>query len=86
MNRKVLEELNQQLARLLPQAGALGEDVRAQVSAAVQKALARMDLPTREEFDQQRQALEQAQARIAELEAVLARLEAKEQHGSDPAG
>lgn len=81
MNRKVFEELNEQLSRILPQAGALGEDVRAQISAAVQKALARMDLPTREEFDQQRRALEQAQARITELEAMLARLEA--QQGSD---
>lgn len=86
MNRKVFEELNEQLSRILPQAGALGEDVRAQISAAVQKALARMDLPTREEFDQQRQALEQAQARLAELEAVIARLEAKEQNPDDSAG
>lgn len=86
MNRKVLEELNEQLARLLPRAGALGEDVRGQISTAVQKALARMDLPTREEFDQQRQALEQAQARITELEAVIARLEAREQDTGDPAG
>lgn len=86
MNRKVFEELNEQLSRILPQAGALGEDVRSQISAAVQKALARMDLPTREEFDQQREALEQAQARIAELEAVIARLEAREQGTDDPAG
>lgn len=85
MNRKVFEELNEQLSRILPQAGALGEDVRAQISAAVQKALARMDLPTREEFDQQRQALEQAQTRITELEAVLARLEAEQRGDDDPA-
>ncbi|MEX1198760.1 MAG: accessory factor UbiK family protein [Pseudohongiellaceae bacterium] len=84
MNRKVLEELNQQLTRILPRAGALGDDVRGQISAAVQKALARMDLPTREEFDQQRQALEQAQARITELEAVVARLEAGERDSGDP--
>lgn len=86
MNRKVFEELNEQLSRILPQAGALGEDVRAQISAAVQKALARMDLPTREEFDQQRHALEQANARIAEMEAVIARLEAREQGTDEPAG
>lgn len=86
MNRKVFEELNEQLSRILPQAGALGEDVRRQITAAVQKALARMDLPTREEFDQQRQALEQAQTRIAELEAVIARLEAREKGSDNQAG
>jgi len=75
MNRNLFDEINQQLSRLSPRIGALNESAREQVAAAVQKALVRMDLPTREEFDRQRQALEQAQARIAELEETVGRLE-----------
>lgn len=79
MNRNLFEELNRQLGKLSPRIGALNETARQQVAAAVQKALVRMDLPTREEFERQQHALEQAQARVAELEEAVTRLETSRQ-------
>ncbi len=75
MKRNLFEEINEQVGRVLPRAGALGEDARRQISQAIQRVLERMDLPTREEFDRQQRSLKQAEDRISELEAVIARLE-----------
>lgn len=84
MNRNVFDEISQQLSRLLPQASALGEEARQNLAAALQRSMERLDLPTREEFDQQREALERAQVRIAELEGAVAALETLlHQNGAD---
>jgi len=75
MDRKILDDLSEQLARLAPQARAAGEDVRQTLSASLQKGFARMDLLTREEFEQQALALVRAQQRIDALEQTVKQLE-----------
>lgn len=78
MNRRLLDDLGDQLNQLLPRAGALGEETRQQVRAAIQRAVARLDLPDREEFERQREALERAEQRIAELESIVVTLEERQ--------
>lgn len=75
IDKQFFEDLSQQIARLLPQAQAVGEDVKKTVSAVLQKGFERLDLLTREEFDGQQAALARAEERIAHLEAEMAKLE-----------
>ncbi|MDP1930302.1 MAG: accessory factor UbiK family protein [Gammaproteobacteria bacterium] len=76
IDKQFFEELSQQIAKLIPQAGAVGEDVKKTVSAVMQKGFARLDLLTREEFEAQSAALARAEERIRLLEAEMTRLEA----------
>lgn len=75
IDKQFFEELSQQISKLLPQAGAVGEDVRKAVNSALQKGFERLDLLTRDEFDGQRRALARAEERIAYLEKEMSRLE-----------
>ena len=75
IDKQFFEDLSQQISRLLPQAGAVGEDVRKAVNSALQKGFERLDLLTREDFDGQRRALARAEERIAYLETEMSRLE-----------
>ncbi len=75
IDKQFFEDLSQQISRLLPQAGAVGEDVRKAVNSALQKGFERLDLVTREDFDGQRRALARAEERIAYLETEMSRLE-----------
>jgi len=75
VDRKIIDDLSEQLSKLIPQARAAGEDVRQTLSSGLQKGLSRMDLLTREEFDQQVQALVRAQQRIDALEETVRQLE-----------
>lgn len=75
VDRKIIDDLSDQLSRLIPQARAAGEDVRQTLSSGLQQGLARMDLMTREEFDQHAQALVRAQQRIDALEKAVQALE-----------
>lgn len=75
IDKQFFEELSQQISKLLPQAGAVGEDVRKAVNSALQKGFERLDLLTREEFDGQRRALARAEERIAFMEKEMSRLE-----------
>jgi len=77
MNRSPLDELSEQLARLLPQANALGEEFRASVKLAMEKTFSKMDLLTREEFEAQSRALQRAEEKIAELELAIREIEEK---------
>lgn len=77
IDKRFLEDLSQQISRLLPQAEAAGEDIRKTVSSALQMGFSKLDLLTREEFDAQRAALSRAQERIAQLEADIAALESR---------
>ena len=77
IDKRFLEDLSQQISRLLPQAEAAGEDIKKTVSSALQKGFSRLDLLTREEFDAQQAALSRAQERVTELEADIAMLEAR---------
>ncbi len=75
IDKQFFEELSQQISRLLPQAGAVGEDVRKAVNSTLQKGFERLDLLTREDFDGQRRALARAEERITYLEKEMAKLE-----------
>ena len=76
-DQRLIDELSEQLARLLPEVEAAGADVRRTLSSGLQQGFRKMDLLTREEFEQQRQALERAEARIEALEQTVAALEAQ---------
>lgn len=75
IDKQFFEDLSQQIAKLLPQAAAVGEDVRVAISAVMQKGFARLDLLTREQFDGQQRALARAEERLAQLESEMAALE-----------
>ena len=61
INTQFFEDLTQQIARLLPQAGAASEEVKKTVNAVLQKGFASLDLLTRQEFE----------GEMARLEALL---------------
>ena len=76
INKQFFEDLSQQIARLLPQAEAAGDEFKKTMSSVLQKGFASLDLLTREEFDAQAAALTRAEERLAQLEQEMARLEA----------
>jgi len=76
INKQFFEDLTQQIARLLPQAEAAGDEAKKTVNAVLQKGFASLDLLTREEFDAQAAALARAEERLTHLEKELTRLEA----------
>lgn len=71
----LLDEISQRMASLLPMAEELSVDAKAKLSQTLKRALAEMDILSREEFDAQADALRRAEQRIDELETGLARLE-----------
>ena len=75
MNEKLLTELSARLAAFAADNPArdLEKNFRGMLSAA----FARMDLVTREEYDVQVQVLGRARAKLAQLEARIAELEAR---------
>lgn len=75
IDKRFFEELSQQIAKLLPQAEAAGDDIKKSVSSALQKGFSRMDLVTREEFEAQLAALLRAEQRIQSLENQVTQLE-----------
>lgn len=58
----------------------LHEDVQGNFKSVLQSALGRLDLVTREEFDVRADMLAALSARVEELEARVAALEAREPH------
>jgi BMFP domain-containing protein YqiC len=76
ITKQFFEDLAQQITRLLPQAEAAGEEAKRAMSAVLQKGFASLDLLTREEFEAQAAALARAEARLAQLEQEMTRLEA----------
>lgn len=77
INKQVFDDIAEQISRAVPQLNALGQDVAANVKTLVQQNLGKLDLVTREEFDAQQRALERAEEKIAELEALLSDLETR---------
>jgi BMFP domain-containing protein YqiC len=77
LDPKIIDDLSRRLADSLP-AGvtALQDDVRRNTRAALQAALARLDLVTREEFDIQQAVLARAREKLELLEARISALEA----------
>ena len=66
-------EVLQQVGEMIG-AGGLGEGVDKGARSLAQSALARLDVVSREEFDAQAEILQKTQARVEELEDVLATL------------
>lgn len=78
LDPKLLDDLTRRLADVVPPAAkAMQADVEKNLRAAVQAALARLDLVTREEFDVQTKVLARSRARIEQLEKQIAALEAQ---------
>jgi BMFP domain-containing protein YqiC len=76
MNKNQLfEEISERIASVLPMAESAGIEIKAKIDATVKRAMADMDILTREEFAAQAAALAKAEARIDELEKTLAKLE-----------
>jgi BMFP domain-containing protein YqiC len=71
----LLDEISQRMASLLPMAEELSTDAKSKLSQTLKRALADMDILSREEFDAQADALRRAEQRIDDLEASLVRLE-----------
>lgn len=75
----LIDELTQRVGEAMPGGlGALGEDLRRALRAALESALARMDLVTREEFDVQTAVLARTRQKLADLEREVAALEAQQ--------
>jgi|LAHU01.1.fsa_nt_gb ubiquinone biosynthesis accessory factor UbiK len=77
LNKQILDDIAAQISQQIPQLNALGQEVSGNVKMLVQQSLSRLDLVTREEFDAQQRALQRAETRIAEMETLLAELEAR---------
>lgn len=76
LNPKLLDELTQSISQLIPQdIKILKEDAEQNIRLAVQGALSKLDLVTREEFDIQAKVLAKTRDKLNELEAKLSELE-----------
>lgn len=71
--KHILDDLNATLAQVLP--AGLTREAEKNLRAALQSALARLDLVTREELEVQEQVLARTRARLKEMEKKLAELE-----------
>lgn len=84
MEKRLLDELSDRLAGLLPAANQLRRETRAKVEQTLKNGLKEMDILTHEEFEAQARTLARAQQRVKELEALIADLESRltalEQH------
>jgi BMFP domain-containing protein YqiC len=67
LDPRFFDELAKRVSALV--AATPAKDVEKNLRALLSAALGRLDLVTREEFDLQREALNRARARLAELEA-----------------
>ncbi|MEM7466272.1 MAG: accessory factor UbiK family protein [Pseudomonadota bacterium] len=70
-----MEHLLESVLRALPSDGrAIRKEVKENVRLALESALARMNIVTREEFDAQTALLQRTRMKLAELEAELEKL------------
>lgn len=77
VDARLFDELAENLGKLLPPGvSEMKTDFETNAKAALQSALGKMDLVTREEFDVQKAVLEKTRERLGELEKRLADLEA----------
>lgn len=74
IDKRLLEELNDRIAQALRDSPAA--DLKKNLRALVVSWLDRFDFVTREDFDVQKKLLERSQAKLGELEARIAELEA----------
>ena len=74
IDRRLFEELNERVGEALRNSPAA--DVEKNLRALLSGWFERLDLVAREDFEVQKRLLERAQARLSELEARVAELEA----------
>ena len=72
-DRHVFDDLSERIREALSDSPA--QDIEKNLRALLANWFDRMDLVLRQDFDAQKKLLEQAQARLAELEARVRRLE-----------
>lgn len=78
IDTRILDEVSESLSKMLPPGmSELKADFERNTRAAMQGALAKMDLVTREEFDVQAALLARSREKLDLLEARVAMLEAK---------
>jgi BMFP domain-containing protein YqiC len=75
IDRRLFDDLGKRIDEAVRNSPA--QDIGRNLRALVTSWLDRMDLVLREDFEVQRQLLERAQARLAELEARVAELESR---------
>ncbi len=81
-NKQQIEELVQQVFRLLPEnIERSKQDIEKNIRAALSASIARMNLVTREEFDIQSALLARTRIALDELESKITDLE--QQHNKD---
>ena len=76
INAKILDQVSAAVSNVLP--SQLSSDVKKNMRAALQSALERLDLVTREELEVQEAVLARTREKLQELEKKIAALE--EQH------
>jgi len=74
IDKRLVEELNDRIAQALRDSPAA--DLNKNLRALFASWLDRFDIVTREDFDVQKKLLERSQAKLGELEARIAELEA----------
>ena len=75
LNKHFFDDISQQLAKLLPAATELSDDLKKSISSLLESSFAKLNLLTREEFDAQAQVLRQARDKIHALEQQMEKLE-----------
>jgi len=75
LNNEFLQDLSNQITRLLPMASEARDEVKKNVQQTLEGAFARLNLVTREEFEAQLKVLERAEQTIARLEEKIEALE-----------
>ncbi|MAV32244.1 MAG: hypothetical protein CMQ02_02315 [Gammaproteobacteria bacterium] len=79
MDKKFFDQVTERVAAILPQAEALGQNVRNDVKDKIEEqlknSLGSLNIISKDEFDAQSAALQRAQVRIKALEEKVSRLE-----------
>ncbi len=86
-NNTFLEDLSSRLSALIPMADEAREELCTKMEQLIKNSIVGLDLLSREEFEVGRAALDRAEKRVLELEAIIteltARLDAFEEQSSD---
>jgi BMFP domain-containing protein YqiC len=79
LDKKFFDQVTERVAAILPQAEALGQNVRNDMKDKIEEqlknSLGSLNIISKDEFDAQSAALQRAQVRIKDLEEKVSRLE-----------
>jgi len=79
LDKKFFDQVTERVAAILPQAEALGQNVRNDMKYKIEEqlknSLGSLNIISKDEFDAQSAALQRAQVRIKDLEEKVSRLE-----------